>query len=160
MTTKHPNAKTHTACEEPPSNVLQTPTVAPEACLFCNPKPHHIIDQNEWGLTLTDSFPVVQGHSLIVPKRHAPTCFDLNAEEVLAIAELAQRARIRAMAQDPSVSGFNIGANAGPSAGQSVFHCHFHLFPRRDGDQENPRGGVRRIFPDKALYKHDDFSKP
>jgi len=56
------------------------------------------------------------------------------------------------MALDPTITGFNLGINAGPSAGQSVLHCHFHLFPRRVGDQENPRGGLRCIFPEKALY--------
>ncbi len=103
-------------------------------------------------MALTDTYPVVEGHCLITPRRHAPTLFDLNPDEVTAIHSLVQSARSILMAGDPSISGFNLGTNAGRSAGQSVFHCHFHLFPRRDGDQENPRGGVRRIFPEKAVY--------
>ena len=53
---------------------------------------------------------------------------------------------------DSSVSGFNIGVNAGASAGQTVFHCHFHLIPRRQGDMADPRGGVRGVIPGKQHY--------
>ena len=134
-------------------NILQVPELDPGDCIFCRPRQHEILDENELGMILHDNYPVVDNHCLIVPRRHAPTCFDLNADEWQAMHALLGRARARLMGLDPTISGFNFGANAGPSAGQSVFHCHFHLFPRRAGDQENPRGGVRRIFPDKALYE-------
>ena len=52
----------------------------------------------------------------------------------------------------PDISGFNIGMNCGESAGQTIFHCHIHLIPRRDGDCENPRGGVRGVIPEKQQY--------
>ncbi len=48
--------------------------------------------------------------------------------------------------------GFNIGVNDGTAAGQTVMHLHIHLIPRYTGDQSDPRGGVRWIFPDKAAY--------
>jgi len=48
--------------------------------------------------------------------------------------------------------GFNIGINDGAVAGQTVMHLHIHLIPRYAGDQPDPRGGVRWIFPDKANY--------
>lgn len=50
---------------------------------------------------------------------------------------------------DSSVSGFNMGVNCGKLAGQSIFHAHIHLIPRRDGNAENPRGGVRGVIPYK-----------
>ena len=134
------------------SNVLQVPELDHDECLFCRPKKREILDSNEWAMVLTDTYPVVEGHCLITPRRHAPTLFDLNPDEVTAIHSLVQSARSILMAGDPSISGFNLGTNAGRSAGQSVFHCHFHLFPRRDGDQDDPRGGVRRIFSEKAIY--------
>lgn len=56
-------------------------------------------------------------------------------------------------ALDPSVTGFNIGMNAGVSAGQTILHCHVHLIPRREGDMADPRGGVRGVIPDKQKYK-------
>jgi diadenosine tetraphosphate (Ap4A) HIT family hydrolase len=56
------------------------------------------------------------------------------------------------MEEDSSIKGFNIGINVGEVAGQTIFHCHIHLIPRRKGDVENPRGGVRHIIPDKGFY--------
>ena len=135
-----------------PTNLLQLPELSREECRFCRPKKRETLASNEYALVLIDTYPVVEGHCLIVPRRHAPTLFDLTPAEAAAIQVLVQDARAMLMAEDPTITGFNLGTNAGRSAGQSVFHCHYHLFPRRDGDQENPRGGIRRIFPDKALY--------
>ena len=54
--------------------------------------------------------------------------------------------------EDSTVTGFNIGMNCGEDAGQTVFHCHVHLIPRRKGDMEEPKGGVRGVIPDKRTY--------
>lgn len=53
---------------------------------------------------------------------------------------------------DKTIEGFNIGMNCGEVAGQTIFHCHVHLIPRRKGDVENPRGGVRHIITGKGFY--------
>ena len=124
-------------------------------CLFCElpEDKFEVLDQNELCLTLRDSYPVTEGHCLIIPRRHVETYFDMSPEEIAAATRLIQQARQRLQTLDPDITGFNIGTNAGKSAGQSVFHAHLHLIPRRDGDQENPQGGVRKIFPDKAHYR-------
>lgn len=124
-------------------------------CILCELKPEHfkVVDENDLALTLIDSYPVTEGHCLVIPRRHAATWFDMNEAELLATSRLVHRARERLQREDPSVTGFNIGMNCWKSAGQSVFHAHIHLIPRRDGDQENPQGGVRKIFPEKAHYK-------
>ncbi len=124
-------------------------------CILCELRPDRfeIVDENEHALTLRDSYPVTEGHCLIIPRRHAETWFDMNETEVVATGRLIHRARARLQADDPSVSGFNIGMNCWKSAGQSVFHAHIHLIPRRDGDQQDPQGGVRKIFPEKAKYQ-------
>ena len=124
-------------------------------CLFCElpPDRFEIIDQNELCMTLKDSYPVTEGHCLIIPRRHAVTWFDMNPAEVEDANRLLHRSRERLQAADAAISGFNFGTNAGKSAGQSVFHAHIHLIPRRDGDQQDPQGGVRKIFPDKARYR-------
>ena len=126
-------------------------------CLFCDlpADKFEVVDENELCLTLTDNYPVCDGHCLIIPRRHVATYFDMNAAENEAATGLLQRARARIQQRDDSVSGFNIGMNCGKSAGQSVYHAHIHLIPRRDGDQENPQGGVRKIFPEKAHYPRD-----
>ena len=90
---------------------------------------------------------------MIVPRRHVINYFDMNPGEIDAANRLLHRSRERLKAHDPSISGFNIGTNAGKSAGQSVFHAHIHFIPRRDGDQKDPQGGVRNIFPEKAKYR-------
>jgi diadenosine tetraphosphate (Ap4A) HIT family hydrolase len=126
-------------------------------CLFCELPADKfvIVDENEHCLAVTDSYPVTEGHCLIIPKRHAATYFDMDNIEVEAATQLLHRSRGRIQQEDARVSGFNIGMNSGKSAGQSVFHAHIHLIPRRDGDQENPQGGVRKIFPEKAQYRRD-----
>jgi diadenosine tetraphosphate (Ap4A) HIT family hydrolase len=53
---------------------------------------------------------------------------------------------------DRAIEGFNIGINCGEVAGQTIFHCHVHLIPRRSGDVENPRGGVRHVITGKGYY--------
>ena len=126
-------------------------------CILCELRPDRfeVVDENERALTLRDSYPVTEGHCLIIPRRHAETWFDMNEAEVIATGRLIHRARARLQADDPTVTGFNIGMNCYRSAGQSVFHAHIHLIPRRDGDQEDPQGGVRKIFPEKARYRRN-----
>ena len=58
--------------------------------------------------------------------------------------------------KDKSVKGFNLGTNIGKVSGQSIFHCHFHLIPRREGDVDNPQGGVRSVIPNKQHYKRNN----
>ena len=133
----------------------EVPANLETGCLFCElpEEKFEVIDENGLCMTLRDSYPVTEGHCLIIPKRHVDNYFDMNPQEVAAATELMHRARTRLQVEDPSISGFNIGTNAGKSAGQSVFHAHIHFMPRRDGDQENPQGGVRKIFPEKAHYR-------
>ncbi|OSZ66240.1 diadenosine tetraphosphate hydrolase [Hydrogenophaga sp. IBVHS2] len=122
------------------------------SCPFCRLPEHRVLLRNRLAVALFDAYPVTSGHALVVPLRHVEDFWGLTAEERLACHELFDGLRGLITAKDPSVTGFNLGTNAGASAGQTVFHCHFHLIPRRDGDCENPRGGVRHVFQDKANY--------
>jgi diadenosine tetraphosphate (Ap4A) HIT family hydrolase len=122
------------------------------ACLFCEMTEDRIIDRNDLAYAIRDGFPVTPLHTLVIPKRHAVDYFDLTKEELLACDELLKKTKQDIQAEDASVDGFNIGMNAGSSAGQTVFHCHTHLIPRRTGDVENPRGGVRHTIPGKGFY--------
>ena len=121
-------------------------------CIFCSLESERIIAENEHALAFKDGFPVTESHTLIIPKRHVATYFDLDKDEILACNELLHRLKTTLESNDPLISGFNIGMNAGQSAGQTVFHCHIHLIPRRSGDVENPRGGVRHLIPGKGFY--------
>ena len=121
-------------------------------CLFCSIPHDRIIKENDLAFAMRDGFPVTEYHTLIIPKRHAETYFDMTRDEKEACDELMTQLRSEILDIDSSVTGFNIGMNAGLSAGQTIFHCHIHLIPRRDGDVEQPRGGVRGVIPNKQSY--------
>ena len=76
----------------------------------------------------------------------------MGQPEINACSQLLQLAKGNSQTQDKTITGFNIGINNGESAGQTVFHCHIHLIPRRFGDVENPRGGVRHVITGKGSY--------
>ena len=121
-------------------------------CLFCNIPPVRIILENELAYAVRDGYPVTEMHSLIIPKRHIPDYFDLTTEELIACDQLIRSLKDEISNSDNSVNGFNIGMNSGETAGQTIFHCHIHLIPRRTGDVDNPRGGVRNIIPGMGNY--------
>lgn len=121
-------------------------------CAFCELPQERIIAENELALAFRDGFPVTEHHTLVIPKRHVADFFDLFQPERNAMQSLMAQQRLSILALDPTVSGFNVGINAGADAGQTIFHCHMHLIPRRKGDVKEPRGGVRGVIPTKQSY--------
>jgi ATP adenylyltransferase len=121
-------------------------------CPFCDIPSDRVLEANELCLAFRDLYPVSDMHTLIIPRRHARTYFDLSAEEVEAVHALLHSQREAIQQEDSSVEGFNVGINCEATAGQTVFHCHVHLIPRRGGDVEDPTGGVRNVFPGKGKY--------
>jgi diadenosine tetraphosphate (Ap4A) HIT family hydrolase len=125
-------------------------------CLFCDIQSidqQRIIAENNLAYAIRDGFPVTEGHTLFTPKRHIADYFGLVPAEVSAINLLMAEQKQLLQDADTTVDGFNIGMNCGETAGQTVFHCHVHLIPRRKGDVENPRGGVRHIIAGKGFYE-------
>ena len=114
--------------------------------------PERVIDENELAYVVEDAFPITQGHRLVIPKRHVSDYFDLGQAEVNAVNQLLGKHKSILETDDPSVSGFNVGINCSADAGQTIFHCHVHLIPRRQGDVEEPRGGIRHLIPGKGSY--------
>lgn len=121
-------------------------------CIFCNMESSRKIDENDLFYVIRDGFPVTSLHTLIIPKRHVETYFGLTEAEVLSMNILINKHKELIEKEDTTVSGFNIGMNCGEDAGQTVFHCHVHLIPRRKGDMDEPKGGVRGVIPDKRTY--------
>ena len=121
-------------------------------CLFCTIKNNDIIEENKFAFATLDSYPVSSQHCLIIPKRHVKDYFDLSEEEVLGCDQLIKKIKIKIENNDKTIKGFNIGINSGKEAGQSIMHCHIHLIPRREGDVQNPQGGVRGVIPSKQHY--------
>ncbi len=124
-------------------------------CLFCNSEESGCAHENDLAYASYDSYPVSEYHCLIIPKRHIKDYFDLSNEELIACNKLIKILKKEITNKDSSVKGFNLGTNIGKVSGQSILHCHFHLIPRREGDVENPQGGVRSVIPKKQHYKRD-----
>ena len=122
-------------------------------CLFCNSKVSGIARENDLAYASYDTYPVSEQHCLIIPKRHVVDYFQLSDDEVVACYNLIKIIKKEVLNKDESVQGFNIGTNAGKLAGQSIMHCHIHLIPRREGDVDNPQGGVRSVIPKNQHYK-------
>jgi ATP adenylyltransferase len=121
-------------------------------CAFCEIPKERILLGNELAFAIYDKYPVTPLHALVIPKRHIDDYFGLSRPEINACNSLLAQLRETIQHKDNSVLGFNIGVNNGEAAGQTVFHSHIHLIPRREGDVDDPRGGIRNIFPDKGNY--------
>jgi diadenosine tetraphosphate (Ap4A) HIT family hydrolase len=126
-----------------------------EDCLFCvlqNENRERVIEENALAYVVRDGFPVTEYHSLIIPKRHVKDYFELTQAEINAVNQLIKSQKQLLDSTDSTIDGYNIGMNCGESAGQTVFHCHIHLIPRRSGDVRSPRGGVRHVIAGKGEY--------
>ena len=122
-------------------------------CLFCNSKISSIAHENDLAYASYDTYPVSNHHCLIIPKRHLSDYFELTNDELIACNDLIKIIKQEIKSKDKSVVAFNIGSNIGKVSGQSIMHCHIHLIPRREGDVDNPQGGVRAVIPKKQHYK-------
>ncbi len=90
-------------------------------------------------LCLADAYPVSEGHSLVIPRRHGADGMALHQPERNAVVELLRQRRAMLSAQGATINGGNVGLNSGEGAGQMGVHAHWHLNPRREGDCEKPR---------------------
>ena len=125
-----------------------------EDCIFCNKTNCKVISSTKNFFIIRDTaYPVTKHHTLIITNRHVADFFDLTKEEMSELDEILKNQKIELKNLDNKISGFNIGVNIGKDAGQSILHCHVHLIPRRKGDVEDPRGGVRGVIPEKQKYK-------
>jgi diadenosine tetraphosphate (Ap4A) HIT family hydrolase len=97
-------------------------------------------------VVFNDLFPVTEGHTLVVPKTN-------TQEELMKCFKFAlAMGEENVAAKSNNVTGYNVGINVGASAGQTCMYPHVHLIFRRDGDCENPKGGIRHCVPGKGDY--------
>ena len=120
-------------------------------CPFCTLPESRIVDSNAFGVVIRDAYPVSPGHTLVIPRRHVGSFFEITEAERSGLLDLLSNAKNMVQA-DLAPTGYNIGINDGASAGQTVPHLHIHLIPRYTGDLPDPRGGVRWVLPAKAKY--------
>jgi diadenosine tetraphosphate (Ap4A) HIT family hydrolase len=116
-------------------------------CPFCHLEKPRIRMESDCAVAIPDGFPVTPGHTLVMPRRHVTSLFELADAEFVAVWMLV--ARVRALLAAESHPD---GVNDGASAGQTVMHAHIHVIPRHQGDVVNPRGGVRWVISGRAAY--------
>jgi ATP adenylyltransferase len=146
------NANTGARDDEDFRVVRESINARESGCVFSELPAERVIASNPLAFAVRDSLPVTELHTVVMPRRHAATFFDLFEPERRAINQLLAALRAEIMKKNAAVSGFNIGMNGGKAAGQTVDHAHVHLIPRRQGDVQEPRGGVRGVIPGKAAY--------
>jgi diadenosine tetraphosphate (Ap4A) HIT family hydrolase/predicted house-cleaning noncanonical NTP pyrophosphatase (MazG superfamily) len=126
-----------------------------QGCLFCQfakgEKPISIFEDFQHCFAIKDQYPVSPGHVLIIPKEHTENWFtakeEVRMDMIKALHVLKDKLDL-----DYQPQGYNIGANCGEIAGQTIMHLHLHLIPRYQGDMEDPKGGVRGVIPSKQKY--------
>ena len=120
-----------------------------EECYFCS-EVEWVMDTDlvyaKW-----DSYPVTEGHVLVITKRHVASYFDITDDEKSEIWQMVNSVQ-KFLSDRFAPDGYNVGININEAAGQTVEHVHVHIIPRRNGDMENPRGGVRGVIPEKQKY--------
>ena len=121
-------------------------------CIFCNIPENRIVNEYKYFYIIRDLYPVTNLHSLVIPKRHVVSYFECSKDEYEEIPIILNTQKTELKLTDGSITGFNIGMNIGEDAGQTVFHFHIHIIPRRKGDVKNPKGGIRGVIPNKKQY--------
>lgn len=123
----------------------------PASSPFSPLESERIIFEDDATVAFSDRYPVSPGHTLVVCKQVTASLFDLPVDRQASLWGAV--ATVRSMLQEQlAPNGFNIGLNDGPAGGQTIAHAHIHIIPRYAGDQDDPRGGVRWVFPEKARY--------
>ena len=129
-------------------------TISKDQCIFCDKTNYKIIQTTNYFFIIRDTaYPVTKHHTLIISNRHVGDYFDLIEEEIIELNKILNKQKKELQKLDNEITGFNVGVNIGKDAGQSIMHCHIHLIPRRNGDVEDPRGGVRGVIPSKQKYE-------
>ena len=125
-----------------------------EDCIFCKKINCKVLEETKYFFIIRDTaYHVTEHHTLIISNRHVSNFFELDDEENKELAQILKNQKKELQNLDKTITGFNVGINIGKDAGQSIMHCHIHLIPRRKGDVEDPRGGVRGVIPAKQKYK-------
>ncbi len=96
--------------------------------------------ENELAISIADAYPVSEGHSLVIPRRHVAGGLVLHQPEWNAVEELLKQRREQLSASDASISGWNVGLNSDEAAGQTVSHAHWHLILMYQKDREERLG--------------------
>ncbi len=136
------------------TEVVKQISTSPD-CIFCQmaagKRDVSMVGKFKHCYIIKDQYPVSPGHLLIIPLEHTENWFTAREEIHLDIIKALNFAK-ELLDKEYAPQGYNIGANCGEVAGQTVMHLHVHLIPRYQGDMEDPKGGVRGVIPSKQKY--------
>ena len=130
-----------------------------DTCIFCTIAVGKIscykVYEDKTTLAFLDIHPHAQGHTVVIPKHHTETIFDLDAKESAQIMLATQKVMI-ALDKALHPDGFNVGWNHKPAGGQVVPHLHIHIMPRYNGDGG---GSMHSIIKNPGRKKVEDVAK-
>lgn len=110
------------------------------------------VAQNRSAVAVSDAHPVTDGHTLVVPRRLISSWWEASDDERLDLLALVSEVKCL-LDESHAPDGFNVGFNLGAAAGQTIEHFHIHVIPRRWGDVDDPRGGVRAVVPQMRAWE-------
>lgn len=122
-----------------------------DECFFCNVPEERVIDRWSNWFVMRDMHPVSEGHTLVILNEHKASITELTPRDWKQLQKILDH-HMNELREELGCTDFNVGVNDGPSAGQTIPHVHFHIIPRKEGDCENPRGGVRKVKPPLVEY--------
>lgn len=125
-------------------------------CIFCHIDEQTAVASSDRCMAVYDANPLSIGHTLIVPRRHVKSVFELSGNDRKAVWTFVHHVQ-RELAKTHSPAAFTVGLNDGEQAGQTVDHAHVHIIPRYNGDVHDPRGGIRWVLPQRARYWDPDL---
>lgn len=124
-------------------------TKSPDNCPFCaivaGRAPAREVLRTDEVIAFLPDAPAVLGHTLVIPADHLSNIWEVGAQETYALADATRRVAA-AVAEATNAEGVNIIQSNGLAAGQSVFHLHVHVVPRKTGDR------MPDLWPDDAEW--------
>lgn len=119
---------------------------------FCNPDSKRgLLLESATAYAMFYKFPMSDGHTLIVAKKHCADYFELSFKEQSACWFILNEVK-EILINKLNPDGFNVGINIHEAAGQTINHVQIHLIPRYGGDVTDPIGGIRNVIPSKGNY--------
>jgi histidine triad (HIT) family protein len=124
----------------------------PDDCLFCKiaagELPSEIVQEDEHTLAFMDINPWTRGHALVIPRRHSPSLYEVDDEDLGRASSAAKRLALT-MRDRLGCDGVNLLNCCQPAAWQTVFHTHIHVIPRYDDDPLRLPGSPRKVDGDE-----------
>lgn len=123
-------------------------------CIFCKIAAKEIkgeiIYEDEHAFAILDIMPRTKGHTMVIPKTHAPTLLELADDEIGPVFQAVKKVTAR-LYQVLAPDGFTVGINHGDVSGQTVKHLHIHVMPRWNGDKGTSIHSVVNNPPQEEL---------